>query len=135
MTKKKSYIPVHKLKKAIRRLYYQTDEYKACKERNKVESTVYRCELCDAKRYDGKSEKNFEKLKLKYPDITRDKFDVDHLNPISDTKLGWQGWDVHLSQLFCSRDELQYICKPCHKVKSALEQAERKDNGTLKRKK
>jgi 5-methylcytosine-specific restriction endonuclease McrA len=35
-------------------------------------------------------------------------------------------FNVYIARLFCSVENLQVVCKPCHKTKSKLENAERK---------
>jgi 5-methylcytosine-specific restriction endonuclease McrA len=42
---------------------------------------------------------------------------VDHKEPIGPTTT----WDEFIEKLFCEADNLQVLCKPCHKIKSAAE--------------
>ena len=135
MKKKKSYVPVGKLKTNLRRLSYQSKEYGKVKARAKVGVAVYKCELCGVHIYEGKSKNSYEKKLEAYPDLLYNEFAVDHITPIADTKLGWQGWDVYIERLFCGAEDMQYLCKPCHKEKSSEEQGERAETGVLKRKK
>src|SRR5688572_7516740 len=48
---------------------------------------------------------------------------VDHKNPVVDPKVGFVSWDVFIERLFCEADNLQVLCKPCHKEKSREEKA------------
>lgn len=47
--------------------------------------------------------------------------EVDHVDPVVSIKEGFVSWDVYISRLYCGVDNLQVLCKPCHKVKSAEE--------------
>jgi 5-methylcytosine-specific restriction endonuclease McrA len=57
---------------------------------------------------------------------------VDHVNPVVDTSTGFVSWDVYIDRLFCEKENLQVLCKPCHSDKTALEKTERKDYGKAK---
>jgi len=74
----------------------------------------YRCELC-----------------LK--EFTAKDMEVDHIKPVVDPLTGFESWDVFINRLFCEAENLQAICKPCHKVKTLKEKQERK-NATNKQK-
>jgi hypothetical protein len=50
---------------------------------------------------------------------------VDHIDPIVPT-TGWVSWDHCIDRMFCELDNLQVLCRACHKVKCAEESAERK---------
>jgi 5-methylcytosine-specific restriction endonuclease McrA len=43
---------------------------------------------------------------------------VDHKVPIGSCKT----WDEFIQKLFCEKDNLQVLCKPCHKKKTKKEQ-------------
>jgi hypothetical protein len=135
--KKKSYIPVGKIKKHLRRLSYQRKEYSQAKNRAKVDAAVYKCENvgCGQLLYDGKSERNFKSLQEKYPDIIMEKPELDHIREVVDKDMGWRGWDVYIDRLFCGPEELRVLCKTCHKEVSRTEMENRKKAGSLKRKK
>ena len=51
---------------------------------------------------------------------------VDHINPVVDPSKGFINWDIYIDRIFCEIENLQVMCKPCHKVKTELEKAERK---------
>ena len=51
---------------------------------------------------------------------------VDHIKPVVDPKKGFVSWDVFIERLFCEVDNLQVMCKACHKEKSAKEKVKRK---------
>jgi 5-methylcytosine-specific restriction endonuclease McrA len=45
---------------------------------------------------------------------------VDHIEPVGSTS----SWDEFIEKLFCEADNLQVLCKGCHKKKSAAEREE-----------
>lgn len=51
--------------------------------------------------------------------------EVDHIEPVVDPKTGFTTWDNYISRLFCSTDNLQVLCKPCHKLKTLSEKKSR----------
>jgi 5-methylcytosine-specific restriction endonuclease McrA len=51
---------------------------------------------------------------------------VDHVLPVVDPKVGFIGWDSFIDRIFCEIENLQVLCKPCHKVKTEEEKSERK---------
>ena len=51
---------------------------------------------------------------------------VDHIEPVVDPKEGFVGWEVYFDRLFCEAENLQVLCTPCHKVKTAEERKARK---------
>jgi 5-methylcytosine-specific restriction endonuclease McrA len=53
---------------------------------------------------------------------------VDHISPVVDPKVGFKTWDVYISRLYCTIENLQVMCKPCHSKKSKKEKSERKKN-------
>lgn len=50
---------------------------------------------------------------------------VDHIVPIVPV-TGFTTWDSVVERMFCEADNLQVLCKPCHKLKTALENQLRK---------
>lgn len=46
---------------------------------------------------------------------------VDHIKPVVDPTRGFQTWDKYIQRLFCSKDNLQVVCRPCHKIKTQEE--------------
>ena len=50
---------------------------------------------------------------------------VDHIAPVVDPAKGFISWDIYIDRLFCEIDNMQVMCKPCHKVKSATEKLTR----------
>lgn len=49
--------------------------------------------------------------------------EVDHINPVVCTTDGFINWDVYIDRLYCPVDNLQVLCKPCHKKKTANERS------------
>ena len=42
---------------------------------------------------------------------------VDHIQPVVPLDREIKDWNEYMSRLFCSSDNLQVLCKPCHKDK------------------
>jgi 5-methylcytosine-specific restriction endonuclease McrA len=57
---------------------------------------------------------------------------VDHIFPVVSPQTGFVDWETYISRLFCEKENLQVLCKPCHVEKTALEKLQRKDNGQTK---
>ena len=51
---------------------------------------------------------------------------VDHIEPVVDPKKGFVSWDVYINRMYCEIENLQVLCKPCHKIKTDQEKLERK---------
>ena len=51
---------------------------------------------------------------------------VDHIKPVVDPKRGFKTWDEYIDRLYCDSDNLQVLCIPCHKAKTAKEGKKRK---------
>ena len=45
---------------------------------------------------------------------------VDHITPVV-LKNKPSSWDVYVKRLFCEKENLQVLCKTCHKVKTKKE--------------
>ena len=54
---------------------------------------------------------------------------VDHIAPVVDPRIGFEGWDIFIDRMFCEKDNLQVLCKTCHSVKTQLEKKERTKRG------
>lgn len=54
---------------------------------------------------------------------------VDHIEPVGSTS----SWDEFIEKLFCEADNLQVLCKPCHKKKTKNE-LESKESKSKKKK-
>ena len=50
---------------------------------------------------------------------------IDHIEPIVPT-TGFTNWDDVITRMFCEEDNLQPLCRECHKIKSGVEREERK---------
>ena len=50
---------------------------------------------------------------------------VDHVNPVVDPEKGFINWDVYIDRMFCVVENLQALCKVCHKRKTADERRAR----------
>ena len=73
----------------------------------------------------GKLAQHFECAKCKKAFVSKD-VQVDHKKPVVDPKKGFENWETYIDRLFCEVTNLQVLCKPCHKVKTAKEKLQRK---------
>lgn len=46
---------------------------------------------------------------------------IDHISPIVPPRTGFTTWDDFIERLFCEKDNLQALCKPCHLLKTKEE--------------
>lgn len=51
---------------------------------------------------------------------------VDHILPVVDPAKGWVSWDDYITRMFCGPEQMQILCKPCHKIKTDAENKGRK---------
>lgn len=58
----------------------------------------------------------------------RKEVQVDHIQPVVPIDRPVQDWNEYIERLFCSPENLQVLCKPCHQVKCDNEQEERNEN-------
>lgn len=61
-------------------------------------------------------------------EFTQKDMEVDHIKPVVDPKKGFTTWDDFIDKLFCEKENLQAICKPCHKIKTIKEKVTRSAN-------
>lgn len=52
---------------------------------------------------------------------------VDHIDPIIDPQIGWQGYESLIERMFVEEDKLQVLCYSCHKKKTDEEKAVAKE--------
>ena len=52
--------------------------------------------------------------------------EVDHILPVVDPEAGFTTWDSFIERLYCPTQNLQTLCKPCHKIKTSAERTTRK---------
>lgn len=53
--------------------------------------------------------------------FTSKEMEIDHIIPIVDPHFGFISWDLFIEKLYCSKANLQAICKTCHKNKTKKE--------------
>lgn len=51
---------------------------------------------------------------------------LDHILPVVDPKTGFTNWDDYINRMFPDKTGFQVLCKPCHEVKTSLEDEMRK---------
>jgi len=137
---KKSYVPIAKIKNALRRIHMHDKQRGIAKALCKIDKALFKCstEDCKIAIYEGQSEKNYLGMVDKYKDeyeVIRGKLELDHIEPVVEPKKGYADWNTYLERLYCGPEGYQGICRDCHADKSAKEASERKEAGTLKRKK
>mgnify|MGYP000429110550 FL=1 len=67
----------------------------------------------------GRIAQHFKCKKCK-KDFPQKMVEVDHIKPIVGIH-GFTTWDAFIQALFCDKDNLQVLCKPCHLVKTKKE--------------
>lgn len=60
---------------------------------------------------------------------------VDHINAIVDPSVGFTSWDDIVNNMFCEEENLQVLCIPCHKSKTAEEKQIAKERNNDKNRK
>ena len=60
-------------------------------------------------------------------EFTQTDVEVDHINPIVDPKVGFVSWDLFIERLFCEAENLQVLCKSCHKTKTLSEKKKKNE--------
>ena len=53
-------------------------------------------------------------------EFTNSHVEVDHIDPIVPLS-GFTTWDEYIKRMFCGAENLQVLCKPCHKIKTHAE--------------
>jgi 5-methylcytosine-specific restriction endonuclease McrA len=100
------------LRAGARRWQPKYDTLNAAKTEKKINSASgrlaqhFRCGLCSQ-------------------EVVQKEMEVDHIKPAIDPKKGFISWDTFIDNLFCEKENLQAICKSCHKAKTQLEKQER----------
>ncbi len=55
--------------------------------------------------------------------------ETDHIEPIVDPNVGFISWDQIILRMFCEAENLQILCRDCHRSKTADERKIRNKNG------
>jgi hypothetical protein len=140
MKKKKSYVPIAKIKNALRRIHMHDKQKRTAKDRCKIDKATFKCEAegCKIALYEGVSEKNYLATVKRHQgvyEVLQAKLELDHIYPVVEPKKGYADWNTYIERLYCSPEGYQGLCRDCHAEKSATEAAERAESGTLKRNK
>jgi 5-methylcytosine-specific restriction endonuclease McrA len=51
--------------------------------------------------------------------------EVDHISPVVDVETGFIDWNTFIDRLFCPKENLQVLCKVCHRQKTKEERGVR----------
>lgn len=140
MKNKKSYVPIHKVKNALRRIHMHDKQRDKAKKRCKIDAALYKCEAesCKIALYEGQSEKNYLALCEKYEgeyEVIRGKIEADHVIEVIDVKKGFCDWNTYIERLWCSAEGYNMLCRECHEKKTKEGTESRVKSGSLKRKK
>jgi len=81
--------------------------YIESKKGKKLRRVKFRCNIC----------KQF---------YSRKEIQLDHIEPVVNTKTGWESWDSYINRMFTNKSGYQVLCKGCHLEKSKSEREERK---------
>lgn len=91
----------------MRRASYRWPERNKCLTAARVSRGIYLCNHC--------------KLQYKKQEIK-----IDHIFPVVDPIVGFDGFDTYAKRLFCLAEEMQCLCKSCHSAKTLTENFLRK---------
>jgi len=72
----------------------------------------------------GRMAEHYKCAKCKGLFVNKD-VQVDHKSPVVDPAVGFVDWDTFINRLYCPIKNLQVLCTPCHKVKTAKERIKR----------
>ena len=72
----------------------------------------------------GKLAKHFKCAKCG-EDFPQKDVEVNHINPVVPVE-GFDSWDSVIERMFCEKEGLELLCKPCHKETTAEENQLRK---------
>ncbi len=107
----------------------------AAKNAAKIDKALFECKTCGCYVYEGKSAISFSAYQIKYPEkkIIQDRAIVDHIIPVVDPtdtvnmsrNFEQFQYQVYIDRLFCGTDNLQIMCEPCHRLKTASERKQR----------
>jgi 5-methylcytosine-specific restriction endonuclease McrA len=61
-------------------------------------------------------------------EYTSTNVEVDHINPVVNPSKGFTSWDDFIANLYCSGDNLQVLCKSCHKKKTLKEKKKKNED-------
>jgi len=64
----------------------------------------------------------------------RQEVQVDHVHPVINPETGFVDWNTYIARLFCPKSGWQILCKPDHHKKSAQENAIRREQPKVAKK-
>lgn len=87
-------------------------------------------EACVGQRTNPKSGRlaKFYKCNNCKEDFPAKEIEVNHILPVVPV-TGFDSWDGIIDRMFCEKQGLEVLCKPCHKHVTKQENIERKNNG------
>ncbi|MNX05478.1 hypothetical protein D3C86_350920 [compost metagenome] len=76
----------------------------------------------------GRLAKHYVCASCRFEFVAKD-VEVNHILPVIPTS-GFDSWDATIERLFCEESGLECLCKPCHRLITKQENAERKEQRT-----
>lgn len=118
--KKAEWSPHRYLVAAARKTWRWSPARTAVLKRVQADKTHWKCEKC-------------LKLVTKVDYVTRSKSKkkridgaIDHIIPVGKQPRTWEEYPDYYKRMFCDTSNYQFLCTPCHKVKTDAEKAKRK---------
>lgn len=110
---KETFNPIDHARKILRRQWKKTPMVSIARQKARLAVGRYQCAFC---------------MKL----FSDKQIQIDHINPVVEVNSGFINLDEFAKRLFCDDSNLQILCKPCHKEKTASENRLRKTLGRKK---
>jgi hypothetical protein len=124
-----------KIKQALRKIWQFSKEYLDAKAKFKIDTLLFKCNICEVLVYEGESQKTFTKYVDNYRRcrVIMEKGQLDHSDPVVEPEVGFKDWNTYIDRMFLNK--MQFLCKPCHASKTADENIIRKARKKLAREK
>ena len=101
------------IKGILRAATYKWGPKQSIKKAARVSRGIYLCAGYDIPPHEVPLTLPPKEGKKRIPNI-----EVDHIIPVIDPKEGFVSWDKVILRMFCEENNLQILCKECHKRKS-----------------
>ncbi len=112
---KKAWSPHKYLVAAARKTWRWAPERREVLKRVKVGVDQWKCELC------GHVSQKVKYITKKGKKRSKTDGAVDHIVPIGKQPREWDDYPDYYKRMFCSVENMQYLCSACHKIKSGKE--------------
>lgn len=115
-----------KIISALRKMTFAHKPRNEAFKRAQVAPATHECEKCGKYCYNGKSQKNYDKLVAEFPDkeVMFKMAKADHKITIMPLRHWTWDWNLYIERMFPETpEEYQILCSPCDKVKTDEEKA------------